>query len=111
MRLEQRAYVGRTSGFTVPQKVVEQLGLKESEYVEYCVKEVNSARAMLRSLFELTIQLRRNIINAASYAPLDETTLEALKQKMKEIQIHFSVTCDMLKESRVILVFATDPWW
>ena len=65
--------------FTVPKRLVKRLEIEENEYVEFCTKELSAARAMLRSLLDITMQLRRSIVEATSNATWDDAVLEALR--------------------------------
>ena len=111
MTWDQLEYVKKTPDFKVPKKITDEIGFDETEYAIYCRKRVNTAYAMVVSLFTSTVQLRQNVINAASNAALDETVLEALRLRMKEMQSPIESFCGMLGEPRLTLVSATDPWW
>ena len=84
----QRMQARKTNDYAIPQSVVEREGLEltHAEYLNYCEKQFYKFTAMLRSLYDLTMETHRNIIDAASHAPLDETSLRALKGKMEAIE-------------------------
>ena len=74
-------------------------------------EELSAARAMLRSVLDLTMQLRRSIVEATSNASWDDIVLEALRLRMSEIQVHINDVCRILDVPHLRLVSATDPWW
>ncbi|MCJ1485054.1 Dityrosine transporter 1 [Schaereria dolodes] len=112
LRSEQRAHVAKKSEFAVPQRLVTELKLNnETEYIEYVVKQQTSARAMLRSLYNLTIEILRNLANAAPCASIDKASVEALRLKMLEMQRHMGRVSFLLGEPLRTVVFDNDSWW
>ena len=57
------------------------------------------------------MEMRCNIIDAASHAQLDITSLKALKRKMEAVQRSFDTICIELLEKRPNLVYEAESWW
>lgn len=84
---------------------------ERSEYVAFCVRELAAAHNMLRSLYQLAVDLRASIIKASLHTPLDSLSLDALKLKILAIQSNLEVVSKILQKPRLYLVFDTNPWW
>ena len=107
VRVRQIKYTARTSNVRVPRS----LKLNESEYIDYCGRGFDQTRARLTSLYVLTMDLRQNIIDAALYSPLNMHCLQALKQRMQQIEHHFEPLCVATERTPFQLVSGTERWW
>ncbi|PVH71051.1 hypothetical protein DL98DRAFT_577582 [Cadophora sp. DSE1049] len=108
----RRRVVETSPAFTIPPRAVENFGedFSKIEYAEVCVMDHQGAIIALKFLYDIALQLREHIPEAASQG-LDETSLERMKSKMSALQENFHEACRELRKPTQDLLWEGTSWW
>jgi hypothetical protein len=106
MAQARKHVVPASPDFTIPQDKIKILGTQysKSEHVEDCVGDYEATWIEVRVIYDIALQLRESIREAASKQLLDTSSLKILETKLSSMQEEFTLTCVYLSKPRESLL-------